>query len=183
MRRALVLRLTVLVLTLGSVAALASTAKPAPPWAQLMTFFGVFGLVVVAVSIRSDRRLLTRAGRGSAPWTGSNARWTQIFLSVNPDQARNMAERAIRAIGGNHVEWLDENTAIGWIGWVLTNLPEWQQYQLAIVISPGPGGGLTFTCCARPRASVALMGASKGQRLASALRSELEALNPGPSID
>jgi hypothetical protein len=87
---------------------------------------------------------------------------------------------AIANVGGPRVQIIRGSVAVGWIGsawW--TNWPQFQQYQLSIVTSPDDSGGTAFTCCARPRWSHAQIGASRSQRLAESLVSEVRRLTNG----
>jgi hypothetical protein len=87
-----------------------------------------------------------------------------------------LSVRAISRAGGRDVKLVNGSTAIGWIGDPTTNVPDWQEYQLAVVVSPESDDRSCFTCCARPRWWAALAGATKSQRLAESLRAEIEKL-------
>ncbi len=80
---------------------------------------------------------------------------------------------AISHIGGRSIGTYNGVMVTGWIGSVFVNLPEWQQYQLAVALSLAPDGSTVFTSCARPRFATALFCASKSKRLAGSLQDEL----------
>ncbi len=71
------------------------------------------------------------------------------------------------------MEVVDGHSVVGWRGFLFTNMPQWQEYQLAIVLSSYAAGGTQFTCCARPRFSTAILGAQKSQELVGSLQSEV----------
>lgn len=76
-------------------------------------------------------------------------------------------------MGGRGVETVSGAMVTGWVGSVFTNLPQWQQYQLAVTLWLAPNGATVFTSCARPRFGTALLGGSRSQRLATSLKDEL----------
>ena len=167
--RAFVLRGALAVAALLLLVGMAAGASSPPPWIPFVTFFGVFLTAVVIFSTFTDRRLMIRAGRENAPWLGSNARWCQFASPTPPAAAPGIAARAIADLGGRQVQVIHGSVAVGWIGTSWTNLPQFQEYQLSIVTSPDGSGGSTFTCCARPRWSTALLGASRSRSLADSL--------------
>lgn len=166
-------RLMLFLVMMALVIAFGAAAPTPPPWPLLIGFFFIFGLVVVTLSIVTDRRLAVRSGRASAPWTGSNARWVQFAYPVPLQRAIALAATALSQMGAQRVETVNDVMVTGWVGSALTNLPQWQQYQLAVGLAAAPDGTTVFTSCARPRSSMAYMGASKSQQLATALQNEL----------
>ncbi len=152
-----------------------STSSP-PPWIPFVAFFGLFLTAVVIMSTFGDRRLMIAAGRETAPWLGSNARWCQFTVPTPPDTAPAIAARAVANVGGRRVVIIHDTVAVGWIGNSWTNLPQFQEYQLTIVTAPDGRGGSTFTCCARPRWSTALLGASRSRSLADSLDSAVRSI-------
>jgi hypothetical protein len=124
-------------------------------------------------SVIGDRRLALRAGRADPPWSGSNVHWTQEVLAVPNDSAIPLAGQVVKHVGGRDVEVVN-GTAIGWIG---SSFPFWQEYQLAIAVSPGPDGSVCFTCCSRLRWTAIWAGAAslgpQSEKLAEALRTEV----------
>ena len=155
---------------------LVATAPTPPPWPVLVVFtlfFLAFGSGVAAISMITDRRLAVRSSRASPPWTGSNARWAQSSYPMPLDRAVRFATDALSHMGARGVETVGAAMVTGWVGSVVTNLPQLQQYQLAVALSVAPDGSTVFTSCARPRLGTSLMGASRGQRLATSLQDEL----------
>ncbi len=175
--RALGLRASAFFIPLGILLALVASMPGAnPPWPLLIGFFGVFGAIVITTSVFTDRRLSLRAGRGDAPWIGAQARWAAVETAVPITQAVGVARDAIRQAGGRDLSVNGDSIVVGWIGTVFTNLPQWQQYELAIVISPASNGGTQFICCARPRFSTTFLGGSRSYEIVSILESEIESL-------
>ncbi len=146
------------------------------PWALLYGFFTAFGVLVAIVGTVSDRRLAVRAGRADAPWRGYPAFSLPVETSVAPEHALAIARRAVAMTGGSAIELVEPTTVIGWIGSVWTNAPQKQQYELAVAVMAGTGGGIEFVCCARPRFSSAAFGAAKCQLLAELLQSAVVSL-------
>jgi len=169
--RAFVLRGALAIAALLLLVGMASSTSSPPPWIPFVTFFGVFLTATVIMTTFADRRLMVTAGRENAPWLGSNARWCQFTSPTPPDAAPGIAARAIANSGGRRVEVIHGSVAVGWIGSSWTNLPQFQEYQLSIVTSPNGSGGSIFTCCARPRWSTALLGASRSRSLGDSLDS------------
>jgi hypothetical protein len=150
-----------------------ASTSPQPPWPILLAAVGGFLAFSVITSLFGDRQLAVRAGRGDAPWKGSAAGWTQYVCDSSIGAGPHVATQAIVNIGGRKVELVNGTAAVGWIGSSWVNLPEWQEYQLAVVVAQDSNGGTSFTCCARPRWKTRWGGASKSRRLALALRQEV----------
>ena len=180
-RRALAIRGGLALALFALLVVLAATSSPQFPWPVFLTFFTVVVTLLVIWSVFCDRKLAVRAGRGTAPWTGSLARWTQQFAAVSIERAGQVALQAVANVGGRGVEFVDASTAIGWIGLSWTNMAERQEYELAVVLAPDSNGGTCFTCCARPRWSLTMRGGEKSLRLSESLGSEVERLVAGPS--
>jgi len=177
MRRALLWRSGLALLAFGVLIGFAALSSPQPPWPGFLALSAAFLAYAVLMSTFGDRKLAVRAGRGDEPpWTGSGARWTEHLSGTPFGTATTYAIRAITNVGGRNVELVNGSAAIGWVGSRWTNVPEWQEYELAVVVSPVRGGGSCFTCCVRPRWKANLTWGSKSQRVAESLRSEVEKL-------
>jgi hypothetical protein len=172
-RRALAFRVALFLIMMVAVIGFGALSPMPPPWPALIGFFLVFGIVAMSISIVTDRRFAVRAGRVSPPWTGSNARWVRFAYPVPFHKALDLAERALTQVGAEDIETVNDLMVTGWIGSALANLPQWQQYQLAVELFAAPDGTTVFTSCARPRWSSALLGASQSQLLASSLQNNL----------
>jgi hypothetical protein len=176
MRKALIWRsglaLAVFVVIIG----FGASTSPQPPWPFYLSSFGLFLVFSVAMSLWGDRKLAARSGRLDAPWSGSNASWTQTFGHIPIQSASHVAAQAVSNAGGRGVQLVNSWEAIGWIGSSWVNVPEWQEYQLDVLVSQGAGGTTCFTCSTRPRWKVVWGGASKSKRLAESLRVEVERL-------
>ena len=177
-RRALLWRSGLALLVFGVIIGFAALSSPQPPWPPLfLPFFGAFFTYAVLMSTFGDRKLAVRAGRGDEPpWTGSGARCAEYLSGTPSGAATTYATRAITNVGGRNVELVNGSAAIGWVGSRWTNVPEWQEYELGIVVSPLRDGASCFTCCVRPRWKSTWTWGSKSQRLAESLRSEVEKL-------
>ncbi len=176
MRKALVQRSALALVAFGLIIGIGASASPQPPWPIFLTSFGAFLIFAVVTSLFGDRRLAVRSGRIDAPWIGSNASWTQTFAAIPIESACHLAGQAVTNVGGRRVELINGCEAVGWIGSGWTNIPEWQEYQLDVLVSQDPGGLTRFTCCARPRWKMGWGGTSKSRRLADSLRHEVERL-------
>ena len=146
--RAYALRTALALVALAVFVGVVASSQTDPPWPFLLPVLVAILTYGVIASAVGDRKLAIRAGRGDAPWNGTYASWTQQTSATPVEVAASLAAQAISDVGGRNVE-LDNNlTAVGWIG---SNFPFWQEYQLAVVVSIGTEGLTTFTCCARPR--------------------------------
>jgi len=176
MRKAVIRRTGLALGVYAVIIAFGASMSPQPPWPFFLTASGGFLTFAVATSLVWDRKLTVRVGRTDAPWTGSSARWAQTFAAVPLGSAAQFGVTAISRVGGRNAELISDWEAIGWIGSSLTNIPEWQEYQLDVLVSCTPDGRVCFTCSARPRWKMGWGGASKSGRLAESLRSEVERL-------
>jgi hypothetical protein len=176
MRKTVIRRTGLALAAYAVIIAFGASASPEPPWPFFLTVFGVFLTFCVVTSLMWDRKLAIRAGRTDAPWTGSSARWTQTFADTPLASASHFGLTAISKVGGRNAELISDWEAIGWTGSSLTNIPEWQEYQLDVLVSEVEDGQVCFTCSARPRWKLVWGGASKSARLAESLRCEVESL-------
>jgi hypothetical protein len=97
-------------------------------------------------------------------------------LSTRRSNQRHVAAQAISNAGGRKVILVNGWEAVGWIGSSWVSVPEWQEYQLDVLVSQDGGGGTCFTCSVRPRWKFVWGGSSKSKRLAESLRREVEKL-------
>jgi hypothetical protein len=176
MRKTVIRRAGLALAVYAVIVAFGASASPQPPWALFLTVFGMFLTFAVVSSLFGDRKLAIWTGRTDPPWAGSSARWTQTSAAIPLDSAAHFGVTAISRVGGRNAELISDWEAIGWIGSSLTNIPEWQEYQLDVLVSRAPDGHACFTCSARPRWKMGWGGASKSARLAESLRSEVERL-------
>lgn len=176
MRKALVQRFGLALAVYAAIIGFAASTSPRPPWVLFLSLFGAFLIFSVVMSLLTDRQLAVRTGRADAPWIGSCAGWTQTFSNTPIDTARHYATQAICNIGGRKVVLINDWEAVGWIGSSWVNVPEWQEYQLDVLISVAWGGETCFTCSARPRWKMVWGGVSKSGRLAESLQREVERL-------
>jgi hypothetical protein len=170
MRKAVAQRGTLIFVGYVLVLALAGVAPGHKPWAALAIFFGAFGVLLLVVTTRTDRKLLVQLGRSDAPWLGAYAASMPVEAAVAPDVAIGLARRAVVALRASDVTLVGDHTVVGWVGSIWTNMPRRQAYELAVVVT-GRSEGLTqFLCCARPRSMLAYFGASMSQEWATRLQ-------------
>lgn len=161
------------------IVAFAGAVSRRTPWLLLYGFFTAFGLLMAIVVTVSDRRLAVRTGRGYRPRRGPNAFAIPVETSVVPQRAMAIARRAVVMAGGSDVDVIEPATIVGWIGSVWTNAPQKQQYELAVSVMEGTGGGVVFVCSAQPRFSAALLGAGRSRQLAELMQSAVVSLAMG----
>jgi hypothetical protein len=140
------------------------------PWAVILVFFGVFGLFGLIIFTRTDRKLKADLGKPDAPWAGAYASALPVDTDLSPETALEIARQCIVQLRARDVRTIGGHTAVGWVGSVLTNVPQWQAYEVAVVILVKPDGMTQMVCCARPRFSIAYFGAAKSRDLAGQLQ-------------
>jgi hypothetical protein len=172
--RALAGRAVVLLAALGVMTLLVEHAhtNPPPPWPLIYGVFGTGGCVAVIVSVFGDRRLAVRSGRWHPALENAGFTASASFPIPFPS-AINVASQAMSAIGARGVEVIDGRAVVGWVGSVLTNLPKWQQYEVAIDVARSPDGGTRFAILARPRFAYALYGSQRSEQLRGQLQAQV----------
>jgi hypothetical protein len=159
------------------VAVLIVCIPPSPSIAIEALFFGPVATLMVIMTIFSDRKLALRAGRGDDPWNGPYVAWNQLASPTPVEAATAVGVRAIANVGGRDAGPVRETTAVGWIG---SNFPLFQEFELAVEASTESPGQTLFTCCARPRWSppflMISMSGLQNRRLVDSLSAELQSL-------
>jgi hypothetical protein len=159
------------------VAVLIISIPRSPSLAVEALFFGPVATLLVIVTIISDRKLALRAGRGDDPWNGPYVAWNQLTWPTLAESPAALGVRAISNVGGRDAGLVRETTAVGWVG---SNFPLFQEFQLAVEASTESPGQTLFTCCARPRWSPPFLMISmtglQNRRLVDSLRAELQRL-------
>ncbi len=155
-----------IMIVLGMVAIV---VRPQAPWPEIIIAFAAFGILWVALSINSDRKLIRRNNLDSPPWVGRNASSAAAFAATSPEKAISSARAAVSLAGGYDVEVVADHIVIGWQRFELAGLTGSGQWQLAIVVSPTSDGRTQFTCCARPRFTTALVGRRRSEQLVSVM--------------
>jgi hypothetical protein len=172
--RALAGRAVALVAVLGVMSLLIESAhtNPPPPWPLIFGFFGIVGGGNVIISVYADRKLAIRSGRWHP--ASDNADFT-VFASVPIpfSSAINVASQAMSSIGAKGVEVIDGRAVVGWIGTVFTNLPKWQQYEVAIDVTRSHDGRTRFAALARPRFAIAAFGSRRSEQLRGQLQEQV----------
>jgi hypothetical protein len=144
------------------------------PWFVLIPVFGTFGVIMSFVATFADRKVLVRAGKGDAPWSGAMAASVPVDAPISPDRALEIAKEALGAVGATGIEAVDDHTIVGWSGtpWVY-NVPSLQAYQLAVAVVAQSEASTQILCCARPRFANSAFGNAMSQRIAVQLQAAL----------
>ncbi len=99
-RQAVVVRSALFFVPLAIVLLMVAAGTPdRTPWPLLVGLSGAFGVVVVAVSIRTDRRLALRSGTSDAVWVGVYAENISVVTTVPLDEAIALPGRPSRSRG------------------------------------------------------------------------------------
>ena len=119
------------------------------------------------------------------PGVGSGASTVTAIFQGTTDTARAASTQAIRNLGGRDISLIGSNITTGWVGSMWTNIPQWQAYQLAVVIEDEEANTLRLLCCARPRKAWAaylcvswwyVWGGNRSDELAERLSQEITRL-------
>jgi hypothetical protein len=118
--------------------------------AVILVAVGV-AIILLALRSRLDRKRQLARGKPDNPWSGSGASTVTAIFRGTADAARTASTQAIRHLGGQDISLNGSSVITGWIGSMWTNIPQWQAYQLSVVIEDEEANPLHLLCCARPR--------------------------------
>lgn len=171
-RRAVAQRALLIFALVGFVLLMTALAPGYKPWPLLVGVFVPFGLIMLVVSTRADRKLQLQAGKHDAAWDGANAATMPVQAPVQRERALEIARETLVQLPARDVQTVDDHMAVGWVGSMMfANLPRLQAYEVAIVIEHH-AEETQFLCCARPRISY-YFGGAMSQEWASRLRQAL----------
>lgn len=145
------------------------------PLGAIIFIIGGFPIVIVFFvrGLRSDRMVnVKHRDYGDTNWVGTGGNQTScevLDVAGLPDpQSLEIAESAIKAIGGQRIETVDDVVQ----AWARYAFP-YPSMQIGIRAKKLPNGVTRYECCSRPRYSTTVTDLGQGRRLAANLKNQI----------
>jgi hypothetical protein len=119
-------------------------------------------------------------------WVGGGSSTVTADFPGTAAAARVASTKAIQNLGGQDISLIGSSITTGWMGSMWTNIPQWQAYQLSVVMENEEGNPVHLLCCVRPRKAWAAVlnlswwyvwGGNRSAQLAQRLSEEIAQLS------